>query len=716
MICLRGIDMTYYDVQTFFDQAVRRRKAPCFLIGRQRYIRLSAGFDIETTKQNQQAFMWCWQFGVNGDKMIGRSWTQYNELLQLFNGYLEYRNAFIIVWVANLGHEHAFLGRRYHWDKIFAIDSHSPLFARSGAVEYRECLSISGQGGLQNLAKNYCKTQKAVGDLKYDKIRNSQTPILDGSNGTDNELMYIENDVQILCEWMDYILKEYVDRGHKIPLTATSIPRNKLKEAVRKTGHGKEIRELIKAIYPDRVTYNFIMMFLFRGGYTHANIYNTMLVNDNVYGADFDSSYPASMEHCLYPVSGFVSVDLETDGHDITDPRMETRCIWFIADFYGIEKSTQHTVESEHKIMQYENARFDNGRLSSADHIRVALTEVDYQIYQKMYTWDRIEIVQAHSAAKGKLPRYVLDTLEYFYQKKYDLKKAGKSKTPEYANAKIGVNSNYGMMVQRLNFEEWSYDENTGEWKSRPSKKSYLQMINGQVLYPYWGIYITAYSRLHIIDIIHQMDPTMDDNNVVYCDTDSVYFIDSPRCRQIIENWNAAIIERNKKELPYFMQRLGALDPVDDDWIPYRFKTLGAKRYMKIYEYDGQTHIECTVAGMKKNSLQRKLLQPFSYADDCIRWNDPDPKRPGGYISESEIFDMFNDHMLLMLSESQKTTMKYEPDYYSQIVTDEYGNSELMEECSGAAIIDIPFRIKMDETYLNYIYLILTQRRGVIRD
>ena len=713
---MRGIDMTYTDVTMFFDSVVRSAKAPLFKIGRQNYIRLSAGFDIETTKQNQKAYMWCWQFDVNGSKLIGRTWTQYNELLQLFQGYLEYRNAYLIVWVANLGHEHSFLGRRYHWDKIFAIDSHAPLVARSGVIEYRECLSISGQGGLQNLAKNYCKTQKAVGDLDYTKIRNSKTPIQDGSNGSTNELRYIENDVQILSEWMDYILKEYVDKGLKIPLTATSIPRNKLKAAVKATGKAKEIRQLIKSIYPDRVTYNFIMRYLFRGGYTHANIYNAMIIHDDVHGVDFDSSYPASMEHCSYPVSGFVSIDLECDGKKITDPRMQSRCIWFIADFYGIEKTTQHTVESEHKIMQYENARFDNGRLSSADHIRVALTEVDYMIYIMMYEWERIEIVQAHSAAKGRLPRYVLDTLEYFYKKKYDLKKAGKSKTPEYANVKIGVNSNYGMMVQRLNFTEWSYDETSGEWISTPSKKSYLQMINGQVLYPYWGIYITAWSRYNIVQLIHSIDPTMDDNNVIYCDTDSIYYIGSPRCRAIVKAWNDAIIARNKQELPYYMERIGALDPVDDGDPAYTFKTLGAKRYMKLYTVDGEPHLEITVAGMKKYSLQRKLIQQFKYADDCIRWSDPDPTKPAGYISVSEIFDQFNDHMLLMLTESYKTTVKYEPGYYSDTVTDEYGNTEVMEEYSGAAIIDIPFMVRMDETYLNYIWLILNHRRGVILD
>lgn len=713
---MRGIDMTYTDVQTFFDQKIRKAHAPCYKIGRQRYIRLSAGFDIETTKKDQKAYMWCWQFSINGSVLIGRTWQQYDQFLELMNGYLSYRNCFIIVWVANLGHEHAFLGRRYHWDKIFAIDSHSPLLARSGVVEYRECLSISGQGGLENLAKNYCTTQKAVGDLNYTKIRNSKTPILDGSNGTENEQKYIENDVIILSEWMDYILKEYVDNGSRIPLTATSIPRNKLKENVKKTGKAKEIRELIKAIYPDRVTYNFIMRYLFRGGYTHANIYNAMIVFDDVHGVDFDSSYPASMEHCSYPVSGFVPVTLETDGKYITDEKMKTRCVWFIADFYGIEKTTQHTVESEHKIMQYDNARFDNGRLSSADHIRVALTEVDYMVYCMMYDWDRIEVVQAHSAAKGRLPRYVLDTLEYFYKKKYDLKKAGKSKTPEYQNAKIGVNINYGMMVQRLNFQEWTYNQDTGEWESAPSKKTYRQMINGQVLYPYWGIYITAWSRYNIIQLIHSMDPTMDDNNVIYCDTDSIYFLDSPRCRAIVEAWNTAIIARNEQELPYYMRRLGALDPVDDDDLAYTFKTLGAKRYMKLYTVDGEPHIEITVAGMKKNSLQRKLLQPFKHADDCIRWNDPDPKRHSGYISVSEIFDQFNDHMLLMLTESYKTTVKYEPDYYSDTITDEYGNTEIMEEYSGAAIIDIPFQIRMDETYLNYIWLILEHRRGIIND
>lgn len=702
-------DRVYYSVRDFVRLEIAKVSRRTYTQGKLRYNRMSCGFDIETTRVKDKAYMWCWQFGCNGAVIIGRRWDDYIRLIELLSRWLSLYDQYVIVWVANLGHEHSFIGSRFVWDKIFAVDAHQPLFARSGRIEYRECLTISGQGGLANLAKNYTKTQKMVGDLDYNVMRNSQTKI-----DPVKELPYIVNDVRILCEWNDYLLSQFVDRGQKIPLTATGIPRAAVKAAAKATGHIKEIKEITKMIYPSRGEYNHMMRYLFRGGYTHGNIYNLYLINEGVIGADFKSSYPAVMEHCYYPCSRFTKTTLETDGKYITDDKLQRLCCWMIVEIHGIRKSTMHTLESEHKLIAYEGAKFDNGRLSSADRIRVALTELDYLNYMMFYEWDDIIVIAAWSAVRGRLPRYVLDPMETFYKIKEDLKKAGLDGTPEYQNAKAALNSFYGLMVQRLNFEEWEYTpEHT--WKPHPTRKTYKQMICNQILNPSWGIWITAHARHRILTIIHRIDPDMSTNYVIYSDTDSVYFIDTPETRVIIEAWNEDIRQLNKQlGLPAYMSKIGTFDWIDEENgepVHYRMKTLGAKRYLKVYEIDGETKCEITVAGMRKGSLQRKVGTAFAQADDCFAYKPDKHSERRIWISEGELFDTFDPYLLLSQTESLKNAASYSPEPYSDIVTDPEGNTEEMHELSGVAIVPIPFKIKMDWIYLSLIYAELRGRR-----
>lgn len=709
---LDGDYMLHTSVNSFFC-AVRSSQRRFVTINKKRYLRVCMGFDIETTKKNKHGFMWCWQMslGPHGeDVIVGRTWTQYHELFDRLNNWLMPMDLRIIIWVANLGHEHSFIGQRHNWSEIFAIDAHEPLICRCGNIEYREALSISGPGGLAELAKNYTTKRKKTGDLDYNVQRNSMTPI------KDEEWGYIITDVEILAEWAEYLFSTYCDNNKRLPLTATGIPRYAVRDAAEATGQIKEIRRVVRSVYPTRERYNFIMRYLFRGGYTHANIYNAVIVHNNCIGADFDSSYPASMEHGYYPVSKFVRTTLECDGKEVTDEKLDRLCVWMILEFTGIEKKTMHTIESEHKILRYDNARFDNGRLTSADFIQVALTELDYRVYQMFYKWDHVTVLRSYSAPRGRLPRYVLNTLEHFYRLKWELKQAGRSKEPVYQYAKAGLNSIYGLMVQRLNMTEWKYID--GKWKPEETKKTYRQMISRQILSCWWGIWITSHSRFNICKIIHALDPDMDTNNVLYCDTDSVYFLDTPRNRSIIEEYNKQQLEKNKK-LPVYMSRLGCFDWVDnnEDGSPcvYHFKTLGAKRYIKVYQKDGEDHLEVTIAGIRKDSIQRKLMETFKPADG-VKWTDPKTKRTG-YISESKLFETFTDYMLLTMAESDKTTCLYDSEPYSEVITDEYGNTETMSEMCGCAIVDIPYKLTMDPDFLSYIlfYLEKAKRERVMK-
>jgi hypothetical protein len=706
--------MVYDDVEQFcrkhFVMGLKRR----FIYDRhKKYLRIGAGFDIETTRKDTYAYMYHWQFSFGDDDLLCRTWYSFHLFMKRLQYYLTCINARLIVWVANLGHEFAFIGRRFHWEKVFARESHQPIVAQTERVEFRECLTISGQGGLKNLAKKYTKTQKLTGDLDYTKMRNSRTPL------TDTEKSYCINDVRILAEWGEYIFSTYSDKKNIIPLTATAIVGSSITKAARDTGHYMEIVAAVKQLYPDRDKYNWIMKFLFRGGYTHACAWWVLVVWDNVIGADYTSSYPSVMlKYDGFPKSEFLPAVIQTDGQKITDDRIRTMCVWFTAVFRGIKKRTMHTIESEHKIIAMQNAVFDNGRLDHADAVRVCLTEIDYKIYCMFYSWESIEIQEAYIAVRGMLPEYVRKPLREAYQTKARLKKWAKQNgldpdsISEYRNAKAFINSFYGKMVQRLNFTEWIYDEVTGEWHPEESNKSYAQMLSHVILSPYWGIYVTAAARYNILSVIHKLDPEMGYNNELYADTDSCYFDDTPRNRSIIEEYNRIEMEKNKALPPEFWD-IGCFEWIgktaaDGEPQHFKFKALCAKRYLKYA--DGEATV--TVAGMVKGSYEKSLLRQFATDNSYVLYKNKREKTGKlGYIDIDELFDNFTDSYLLSCDISMKNASVYEPQSYEAEITDENGNTELMQEMCGVAIVPREFTMRLDQQYILLLHQIMEERR-----
>lgn len=718
--------MVYRDLDTFMKKALNRKKQFFVYSQHKKYIRIPCGFDIETTRIDKYAFMYHWQLSWGDDDLLLRHWDDFDTLIAKLQEWLEPKHAYIIIWVANLGHEFAFLGRRFTWSKIFARESHSPLTATTGRVEFRECLSISGQGGLANLAKNYCKTRKLKGDLDYNVIRNSQTVL-----APETEEQYCINDTRILAEWGQYIFTEFSDKHKDIPLTATSIVRNDIKTAAEKTGQIERIRDAVLSLYPKRATYNFIMEFLFRGGFTHANIWFVCVKWDNTIGIDYTSSYPAVMLQCYYPMTPFCECALCCDGKAITDSKLHEKCVIMVCNLYGIEQTTYHAIESQHKIIKYDNAVFDNGRLRKADYIQVCLTELDYETYTHFYKWEKMEVIKALCADRGRLPNYVLNPLKSYYETKQTLKQKGLDHTNEYKNAKSRLNSFYGCMVTRLNFTEYKYNQGepftlngeiieTGEWYKEESRKTYAKMIEKQILSPYWGIYVTAHARKRLLDTVYQMDSDTMQNNVIYCDTDSIYFDDTPRNREIVAAYNAKMSAWNSANLPPVFADIGLFDWVDKDKdknpVVYEFETLGAKRYLKYYD----NHAEITVAGMRKGTYERKLLRQFATDDSYPVFEKYENeqgetcKRRLGYVDKNDLFDLFTDDYILCCDESDKLCSIYANDEYECTVTDEQGHTEIMREKSGVALYPIPFSLKMEGIYIMLLQQINEERRRPI--
>lgn len=687
----------YYDVHEWADNELKRYPKTFRTKYKQKWLKVGCGFDIETTTVLDRSYMYHWQFSWNDSILLGRTWSSFGELMDVLQYYLDRHDARIICWIANLSYEFSFIQHRLPIEKVFAKDERHPITCWCGRVQFRDCLFLSGQGGLANLARNYTVTQKAVGDIDHKVIRNSQTKL------TDQEEGYCIADVAILSEWSEYCFSRWCNHkgACKIPLTQTGIVRDAIWAEVPDPD---KTMASIRAQYPQTSDeYNHMMRWLFRGGYTHANVFHVGDRLSNIIGVDFTSSYPASMLHWTYPVSCFLPCELETDGRYITDPTLTQDCCWMIVRFHGIRSKTMHHIESVHKITDGDGIAADNGRMIRASWIEVSITDLDYLIYTMFYEWDSIEILKAYSATRGRLPDYCLKPLMYCYQRKQSLKAAGLDDTIEYVNAKGQVNSNYGCMVQRLNFDDITWSEEDG-WDTAPTQKTYDDMISSQCLLPQWGIWVTAWSRYQLLVVVNRIDPDKRHNSVVYCDTDSIYMINTEENRRIIAEYNQRILSMNSC-YPKEFSDIGCFDWIDHGAL-WEFKTLGAKRYIK---YDRKRQkIRVTVAGLRLGSYEGSLLEDEQLCDDeeyiDVECKDADGQPGTKYLSIDALFYDFRNDLILDQTVSMKTTIKYHDKPYTDEIL-----GEQMSELSGCCISDIPFSIKMSEVFM---WLVEDEHKG----
>ena len=630
-----------------------------------RYHEIYMGFDIETTTlDNRRGYMYHWQLSINNYVILGRRWIEFRQVIDWIRQTLALRkNTRIIIWIANEGFEFQFIRKQFNFTRVFAKDLRQPLVAIvDDCIEFRDCLAISG-GSLAQLAKDYTKTQKLVGDLDYKKIRSYKTPL------TEQERAYCINDVVILAEWSEYMFNEYVKPKLWLPTTKTGIIRKQVKDNVN-----RKIKNAIYITYPERDFYDIMMKWVFRGGFVHANICRTDVTQYDIGSVDYTSSYPARMFMSYMPRSRFIPC--RGDPLEV----MKDHCVIMRVTFHKIRSTTPHTIESKSKCYALTNELIDNGRVRRAEWMSVWLTELDYQLYTMFYEWEDFIIHEAYQATRGSLPKYILEPLSKAYIKKNELKKAGKSGTPEYVIAKGAVNSFYGLLVQRMITQEIVYNNDTNEWETDADKFDYIKNVHNAYTLPQWGVWITASARYELLSTVYKIEQETKKNHVtgpyrgdvLYCDTDSIKMLNFEDHKHIIDDYNKQCAKKMKQaciryNLPLeHFHDLGQFD-VEYEHAP-KGKYLGAKRYITTKE-DG--HTEVTVAGLPKSAL----------IDYCEKNN-------------LDIYDVFRDAMSLDVGISLKMACKYNDEPHEDIV-----DGVKMMELSSCGIYDVSFTLRLDQLY-----------------
>ena len=683
------------------------------------FANIPATFDIETSSfydnGEKRSIMYAFTFGINGVSILGRTWNEFHTILETVYNILELSDSKrLIIYVHNLSYEFQFIRKRFFFTDVFALSQREPAKAITNGFEFRCSYILSGYS-LSRLGKNLVKypCQKKDGDLDYRKIRHSKTPL------TETEKDYILYDGLVVMSYIQEQIESHDNNITKLPLTKTGEIRNLCRINCLYGGeksHKKNVNQFKKyhtlmlgTSIRSLEEYKQLRERAFYGGFTHANAFYNDDIVKNVTSFDFNSSYPYVMISEKYPTGKCYRKKIESMSEFRT--KLDKYCCMFDITFYGLRDKIyyEHVISASHCTKRV-NALEDNGRIVSADILSTTVTNLDFKIIEKFYSWDKFAIKNFRYYRKEYLPTEFVKTILSLYKNKTELKGIAGSEY-EYLKNKELLNSCYGMTVTDILRTKIIYDGDkwkTQEFESEEDKRLFmeeeLQKYNkkkNRFLAYQWGVWVTAYARYNLFSGIYNAGM-----NYIYSDTDSIKVRNAETIQPYIDNYNKNVVIKlqramNYHKLPFELctpktkdGKIKILGIWDNEGTYTRFKTLGAKRYMT--EKDGE--ISLTVSGINK-----KFAIPYLKT------------------LNKDLFDLFTENMTIpatyttksgeLVSGTGKNIHTYIDDAIDGVIVDYLGNKSEYHELSCVHMEESSYNLTYSSLYVNYLLSIKTKEQ-----
>ena len=625
-----------------------------------------------TVKADKKAIMYIWQFAIEDNVIIGRTWNDFLYFCKKLYDFLNLKERYIIVYVHNLSYEFQFICKWFNWVDIFADSERKPIKAMTDTHFIFKCSYRLSGYSLEVLANNLKShnIKKMVGDLDYNLIRNSKTPI------SKEELKYCENDVLIVTSYIDEQINEF-GNIEKIPLTQTG----KVRRYVRKQCfQNKEYQYFIKELTIEKPEY-MLLKNAFMGGFTHCNAMYTNKICKNVTSYDFTSSYPTVLISEKYPMSKGKEVYITTETELLN--LIKNYCVLVDLQFTNIKTSFMYEqIISYSKCRNVKNPLINNGRIVQADTLTITCTDVDFLNIKDFYKWDNIKIGLCYIYKKDYLPREFIKTILHLYKSKTELKGVD-GKEVEYLHSKELLNSLYGMCVTSIVHDTVSFNGN--EWTTENGNldeelKNYNTDKN-RFLFYHWGVWCTAYARNNLYTGIKECR-----DDYIYSDTDSIKIFNADKHKIYFEEYNKWIVQKLEKCLKHHNIPIDYISPKtikgesktlgiwDFDGFYTDFKTLGAKRY--IFRKDNKLSI--TVCGLSKKS-GKEFIE-----------------------NQQKPFLFFNDGMYVDCEHTGKMTHTYIDREIENVITDYLGNQAYYHEKSFIHLEKTDYLLSLSDMYIKY--------------
>lgn len=706
----------YYPVKTDLPEAYDRKR-------KIRYINAPFTFDTETTSfmlgDRKCAIMYIWMFSIDGDVVYGRTWEEFIWFLDNVKQWFKLDNFHrCIVYVHNLGYDFQFMRGHVSVDELFARKKRHPMKALiEDAFEFRCSYILSGLS-LEKTGENLTrhKVAKQVGSLDYRITRHSKTQL------TKEELKYCEYDCLVIDA---YIREQIEDCGDitKIPLTVTGFVREYCRNYIKRNTNYYFYRQQILKEAPINKELFIILNKAFAGGYVHTNCQYVFDEVEDVYSIDFTSSYPAQMIRHKYPRGKFTKYEITSKKK--FERYVSTYACVFKVIFKGVKSKTSHHIWSSSKceygtkilrrkkeIINPYHASIDNGRIMQTDEMCTYMTDVDWKIFNMFYTCEDYIIEDFYMTHYDHLPKELIECILHFYKDKTELKGIS-DKKQEYLRGKGMLNSIYGMCVTNPVNDEIIFEDNLWSNEEPPIdialEKTYTS--NNTFICYQWGVWVTAWARYELLSGVLEIN-----EDVVYCDTDSIKFINYENHKKYIENYNKQVtkdLEETVKSLGIPVEKLYPLDikgkthplGVWDLECKYDvFKALGAKRYA--YIINGKMRF--TVSGLPnvyiyedevedKDGDIEKTLKNKKLREWCVNHS------PMQYILNNGGMSFFDIGMEIPKEWSSRLTHSYGDDYFECELKDCFGDITTVSESNYVHMEPSSFKISIGDDFAEFL-------------
>lgn len=516
------------------------------------------------------------------------------------------------------------------------IDNRNKILTYTqGCLEWR-CTFRLTQLSLATWTKEMnVEHRKKVGIYDYDRIIYQDTEL------TDNEQAYDRNDVLGLFEALMKQNEMNKEDITQMPLTLTGYVRRDLRRACLKNKYFRQ-NNFLKT----RLDYELYYAFLksFSGGFTHNNRYyknitikagdTVRFMNKDIYvpiikHGDFKSHYPTQMTCYDFPIGKPQMIYDSMTG--IRDPMTIEEILDYYPQFYTMSiirlyKAELISPDISMPFMQYSKCQEcsffqlyqDNGRITYARGQWIMfLDNLTLQILSEQYDLE-YEVLKVWKMKAGKLPKEIIDTIDKYFKGKSDTKQLYNELEEKYGvtdnrtfeagyrlstNKKM-LNSIYGCTATnplRLSYEI----RDNMEFRIKEFYSSKEEITAGLDKYyskwnnflPYQvGCIVTARARFELYEFIKAVGY----DKVLYCDTDSIFYIGDDETIQAINALNeqkrktahSVILDNGKVE--YYDEFSSELDCV-------AFRGLHSKCYGLITA--DKEELKITIAGVPPRSV-----------------------------------------------------------------------------------------------------------------
>ena len=620
--------------------------------------------------------MYLWQFGINDKVYYGRTWDELKEFLLVLDSFVPEKK---YVFIHNLSFEFQYLKGEFHFNNVFARKSRKVMYSMMRDFNITcKCSYFMTNASLKQLPKLFkLPVEKQVGDLDYDLLRHSKTPL------SLKELKYGEYDCLVVYYYILEELKTYEDVS-KIPNTSTGHVRRELMEIVMKDYNYRRL--IKKSINIDPIIFN-KMQDSFAGGITHASWLYSDRILKNIDSYDETSAYPYVLCVMKYPSSEFRKVDVTRR------EQMNKRFAYILeVEFKNVESKYYNNYISSSKCKNITGAKYDNGRIISAKSFSMTITDIDFYLILDCYNLE-YEIKECYFATKAYLPikfinfvldKYVLKT-QYKDNPEYEL---------EYTKEKNKFNALYGMSVTNNIRSNVIFDDVTKLWEEvdltneeiieklqEEKKKSFMSFST--------GIFVTAYARENLFRRVMELD-----DYVVYMDTDSI---------KLVEGYDKNVFKRYNKEVERRIEYTSrVLHIPKEKFAPCDI--YGKSHMLGLFEYEtnglnDHTYNRFVTQGAKKYAYERdeKDKKTNEIIKDKISITVAGVPKAGSKCLKN--IEDFKDNLYFPSSITGKQTVFYIDEQKPIVLEDYLGIKYEVKDTSGCCILPCSYTLSKSDDY-----------------